>query len=350
MNSTINEAPLTPDNYLARMRRPQAAKYSFDAHDAAGLLHWQRSFRSALTDRVGLSRIAAQCTSGPRVAYRDEARLSDHTREHWAIESEPGVWVPFFLLRPLHADEPRPLVITPHGHSTRGRFLYCGIAETDADRREIEDGDRDIALQAVRAGYIAIAPEARAFGDSRGKRQRSEDHTCSCQDWQMRATMLGRSLIGERVWDVMRLIDYAQTRADIDTTRIAITGNSGGGTISLFAAALEPRIKVCVPGSYFCTFADSIGSVPHCACNYFPEMLELCEMADVAGLIAPRPFLAINGQTDPIFPIQAAEQSFQALQRIYTVANATERCQLYVGSGGHRYYKEPAWPFMANWL
>ena len=78
-------------------------------------------------------------------------------------------------------------------------------------------------------------------------------------------------------------------------------------------------------------------------------MLALGEMYDVAGLIAPRPFLAIAGVQDAIFPIEHVRIAFERLQRIYAAAGEPERCELYEGAGGHRYYKADAWPFLRRW-
>ena len=119
-----------------------------------------------------------------------------------------------------------------------------------------------------------------------------------------------------------------------------------GGTVSLFAAACETRITVALPGSYFNTFAGSIGALFHCDCNYVPGILQLGEMYDVAGLIAPRPFCAIAGAKDPIFPIAHARFAYDRLRRVYEVAGNPDACRLYVGDGGHRYYKNGAWPFI----
>ena len=69
-------------------------------------------------------------------------------------------------------------------------------------------------------------------------------------------------------------------------------------------------------------------------------------MYDVAGLIAPRPFSAIAGREDPIFPIEHVESAFEHLQQVYTVAGVPENCQLHIGEGGHRYYKAGAWHFI----
>lgn len=136
------------------------------------------------------------------------------------------------------------------------------------------------------------------------------------------------------------------TLLQCNATKIAITGNSGGGTISLFSAACDERIAVAMPSCAFCTIADPIGSIIHCACNYMPELLTVAEMADVAGLIALRPFLAITGLTDEIFPIAGVQSAFARLKAIYRVASADSRCALSIGNGGHRYYKQDAWPFI----
>jgi hypothetical protein len=157
---------------------------------------------------------------------------------------------------------------------------------------------------------------------------------------------VGRTPIGERVWDISRAIDWACVSLNVDPHRIAITGSSSAGTTSLFAAACDTRISVAVPSSYFCTFQGSIGSIHHCACNYVPGILRLGEMHDVAGLIAPRPFCAIAGRDDPIFPIEHTRMAFEHLSRVYRVAGAAERCELYAGDGGHRYYRAGAWPFI----
>ena len=143
-----------------------------------------------------------------------------------------------------------------------------------------------------------------------------------------------------------RLIDWAIAEQHIDAKRIIITGNSGGGTVSLHAAACDTRITVAVPSCYFCTYQGSLGSIVHCDCNYIPGILRLGEMYEVAGLIAPRPFSAIAGREDGIFPIDQVKYAFEKLQKIYQVANAPDNCQLHIGEGGHRYYKAGAWGFV----
>ena len=237
-------------------------------------------------------------------------------------------------------------MLTPHGHGHP--HIYVGLFDSPEEEREIREGERDIAVQAVEQGYLVIAPTTRAFGETRSAADKEQNAKSSCRRQLMHDLLVGRTPIGDRVWDMSRLIDWAIAHQGVDTTRIAITGNSGGGTVSLFAAACDTRISVSVPGSYFNTFAGSLGSIPHCDCNYVPGILRLGEMPDVAGLIAPRHFLAVAGREDHIFPIAHTEAAYAQLVKVYQALSVPERCELYVGDGGHRYYKERVWSFVAE--
>lgn len=88
----------------------------------------------------------------------------------------------------------------------------------------------------------------------------------------------------------------------------------------------------------------------HCECNYVPGILEEGEMADIAGLTAPRFFCALNGRYDPMFPFEEAQKAFGHLKEIYAAAGVPNHCELYMGNGGHRYYKEGAWRFINKHL
>jgi dienelactone hydrolase len=164
-----------------------------------------------------------------------------------------------------------------------------------------------------------------------------------CHDAVFHALMLGRTVIAERVFDVDRGIDYLASRGDADMSRIGVMGNSGGGTTSVYAAALLPRIAYAMPSCVFCTYADSLMRIYHCGDNYVPSIMRYAEIADVLGLAAPKPVLVVAGDEDPIFPIGGTRKAFRDLKRIYAAAAAAKRCQLHVGRGGHRFYAD-AWP------
>jgi hypothetical protein len=162
--------------------------------------------------------------------------------------------------------------------------------------------------------------------------------------------MQGRTLLGERCWDGMVALMYVQTRDDVAGHGVGCTGNSGGGTTCLFLSALDERISVSVPASYFCSFKDSILSMYHCECNYVPHILEYAEMGDVAALIAPRPLRLVAGEHDPIYPVRGAQAQFETVRRAYELLGASERCSLAVHPGGHAYNHAFSHEWFGQWL
>jgi dienelactone hydrolase len=207
-----------------------------------------------------------------------------------------------------------------------------------------------VAVQAVKEGYIAIAPTTRAFGDTRDDDDKREDKPFSCRIQLMHDLLLGRTPIGDRVWDMQRILDWAIVNFEVDTSRVAITGNSAGGTVTLFAAAIDTRFTIAAPASYFSTFEGSIGSIVHCDCNYIPGIMNWGRMSDVAGLVAPRPISVIHGRKDDIYPITETRKAFEELRKIYESAGAGSHLQLFEGAEGHRYYQAGAWPFIRHYF
>ena len=80
--------------------------------------------------------------------------------------------------------------------------------------------------------------------------------------------------------------------------------------------------------------------------NYIPGLLQYAEMSDIMGLFAPKPVVLVAGKKDDIFPIAKTRLAFKELKKIYQASGAADRCHLVVGSEGHRFYADDAWPVM----
>lgn len=302
---------------------------------------WRRRLRRKLRQLVGDSPLERGPLRVRRLWRRDHPL---GTIEKIVFRSEPHTDVPAFVCLPADVRPPYTFVICVQGHST-GMHNSIAVDRDDNTKPIVVEGDRDFGLHCMKRGLAALCIEQRAFGERREqKQQQVSPH--GCHDATMQALMLGRTLIGERVYDVDRGIDYLATRGDALMNRIGIMGNSGGGTVTLFSAALLPRIAFAMPSCYFCTFRDSIMSIYHCADNYIPGLYPVAEMSDVMGLFAPKPVVIVAGKEDDIFPIRATRKAFRELKKIYRAAGAGDRCHLVVGRGGHRFYADDAWPVM----
>ena len=237
-----------------------------------------------------------------------------------------------------------PLCIVVQGHGT-GMHVSMGRKKYDSDTPE--KGDRDNAMQALERGYAALCLEQRGMGERRTElikdSQKDDGGKPRCQVTAMQALMLGRTLIGERVWDISRAIDLALTYPEIDGDKIMCTGNSGGGTSTFYAACMEPRIKVAMPSCSVCTFRHSLGIIKHCTCNFIPGIAQYMDMGDMAAAIAPRKLVIVNGREDNIFLHEGVLETFETVKDIYAAAGVPQNCALATGDEGHRYYKEKAW-------
>jgi dienelactone hydrolase len=148
----------------------------------------------------------------------------------------------------------------------------------------------------------------------------------------------------------MRSLDYLATRPEVDASRMATMGISGGGLTSFFTACLDTRVAACVVSGYFNTFADSILAMDHCVDNYVPGLLDVAEMPDLAGLIAPRPLFCESGTRDPIFPLPAFERATARAREIYAAFGVAEHFGAEIFDGDHRFHGEGAFAFLRDHL
>lgn len=296
---------------------------------------WQNENRKILKDLLGVPSSA------------EDRKLSvEFTKEHdaftetrFVFQSEENEYVPCHLLVPkIKCEEKPPVMICLQGHST-GMHISLGRAIFDEDVATISNGDRDFALQCVEKGFCAVTLEQRCFGERGGY-----PHT-DCHSASLAAMLCGRTILGGRVLDVSCLIDVLEHSFSnvCNVEKIYIMGNSGGGTTSFYAAALELRIKAVMPSCAFCTFVDSIGSIRHCECNYVPNIAKYFDMAEIAGLIAPRPLVIVSGEKDKIFPVEFAKSEFSRLEKLYEASGEPEKCRHIIGPEGHRFYADLGW-------
>ncbi len=326
----------SPSLLHGRLADNTVQKLSYDGGDVS---KWQAGLRRKLKQLVGpfpKERVGLNV----RTLWKREHALG--TIEKIVFTGEPFSDIPAYVCLPGRAEPPYDFMICLQGHST-GMHNSIAVDMNDETKAIRVEGDRDFAIGCMKRGVAALCLEQRAFGERKEKGQ-ERISSQGCHDAVMHALMLGRTLVGERVFDVSRGIDYLRSRKDVNFKTLGVMGNSGGGTVTLFSAALLPEIKFAMPSCYFCTFRDSIMSIYHCSDNYIPGLFLYAEMADVMGLFAPKPVVIVAGEKDEIFPVAGVRKAFRRLEKIYIAAGAAGRCRLVVGSGGHRFYAEEAWP------
>ncbi len=302
---------------------------------------WQTRAKKKLNELLGLP--LQKCDDCLTIEYTKERE--GFTEIRFRFQSEEGYYVPCHLWIPTSVEKPIPVAICLQGHST-GMHISLGRPKYPGDEETIKGGDRDFAVRIVKEGYCALAIEQRNFGECGGNEKGPD-----CYNSAMAAILIGRTTIGERVWDIQRTIDVLEKHfPQVDMENIICMGNSGGGTTTFYVGCLEPRVKYVMPSCSVCTYEDSIGAMEHCACNFVPNIRKYFDMGDLAGLIAPRYLVIVSGKDDKIFPLHGVQKTFEIVKTQYQAVGVQENCTLVVGNGGHRFYADAAWAVMNDYI
>jgi dienelactone hydrolase len=373
----FNAYPENVANYLDRLYDESEQELSFRNDFPGGFEAWKREARTALQEMLGMDEIASsvgdhrisiflmptppstdvwarrgaqpfKVASAP-INVEEVDDLGEYTRNLCVIETEPDVHIPFWLLMPK-GEGPFPLGVFPHGHDSLGHNTTAGVySDTEHEQKSLAE-DRDVAVQAVKLGFVAIAPAIRGLSTSGVPDIHGRHGNRDCRSHVMHCLIAGRTATGERVWDMQRILDWAVTLPEVDPDRILMMGNSGGGMVTLFTAACDDRIKVAVPS---CSFAPSVsegGYLFHCDCNMVPALLDIGGLPGVAGLIAPRHLLAVNGRKDTLFSEEEIERGTAMTGEIFEGAGCPEHFEHRWGEEGHRFYSDLMWPFVLDVL
>jgi cephalosporin-C deacetylase-like acetyl esterase len=251
------------------------------------------------------------------------------------FESHPQVFVTAHLYVPTLAPPPFPGILAPLGHTSNGKeyrnyqYLYQTLA---------------------RKGYMVLAFDP--FGQ--GERKQYLDpktgeslygSTGEHSQAGRQLLLLGATFAQYRAWDGIRALDYLLSRPEVDPQRIGCTGHSGGGTMTMYLAALEPRIQVAVEvegnsenlaGPAY----DPPGAVADAEQNLVGSLPLGIDRGDLLLAFAPKPLFLIYTPQDagttysPVYE-QGTREIFEELQKVYSLLAAKDEVGLFASPLPH---------------
>jgi len=259
-------------------------------------------------------------------------------------ESLPGFPITANLYLPPGRG-PFPGIIAPVGHYPLGKGSQNERTGADLARR----------------GFVVLVPDPLGQGErlqhydaelraSRAGLSSTDEHGQAAT----RAALIGDNVARYFVWDLMRGLDYLESRPEVDRQRLGATGCSGGGTQTTYLTALDPRIKAAAVACYLNDWAHLLeGPGPQEAEQSFPRFLaEGLDMGDYVALIAPRPLL-VSATEEDFFPLAGARALYEEGRRTYQLLGAPERIAFHVAPGEHgtpRASREAIAAFLLRWL
>ncbi len=256
--------------------------------------------------------------------------------EKLIFESLPQIYVTAHLYVPTTGKPPFPAILAPIGHSPNGKaavryqYTYQNLA---------------------RKGYVVLTWDPFGQGERIQYLQPGTNHTCF-HAVSMEHTQAGRPMIlfGDGLakylaWDGIRGLDYLLMRTEVDPRRIGCTGQSGGGTMTMFLGALEPRIHaaVAIEGAFANVagpYYDPPGSISDAETDIVGSLPLRMDRGDVLAAFAPKPLLVCytnndEGQTYGPMNSEAIHENYTELTRVYGILGAKNKVDLFAGDLPH---------------
>ena len=221
--------------------------------------------------------------------------------ERLTFQSRPEVRVTANLYRPDPVALPCPAVLSVHGHWAWARM-------------DPHVQPRCIAL--AKLGYVVLCVDAFGSGE-----RAVEPGPGTYHGGLTGASLLplGTPLIGLQVNDNRRAVDYLISRQEVDASRLAVTGASGGGNQTLYAGATDDRLKAVIPVCGIGTY-DSYLRTACCVCEINIGGAIYATTADLLAMVAPRALLVVSASKDAL--------QFSVAEAAKSVALARERFRL----------------------
>ncbi|MDB6174323.1 MAG: Acetyl xylan esterase [Chthoniobacteraceae bacterium] len=284
----------------------------------------------------------------------------EYTVEKVYFESAPGFFVTGNLYRPKTITGKVPGVLSPHGHWPAGRFLDTGIEGVKRDiadgAERFEEGGRS-SLQArcvmlARLGCVVFHWDMLGNADSiqipaeiihKFAKQRPEMNTA--ENWGLyspQAEAHLQSVMGLQTWNAIRALDFLLSLPEIDPERIAVTGESGGGTQTMLLSAIDPRIRLSFPAVMVSTSMQG-----GCTCENASLLRIGTGNVEFAALFAPKP-QGMNSADD--WTKELSTKGFPELKALYTLLGAPDEVMLNRGENFKHNFNYVTRAAMLSWV
>ena len=284
-----------------------------------------RSLREHILVSMGLWPNPARSPLNAEITHRVERE--GYSIENVRFQSLPGFYVTGNLYRPAGDDDPRPAILNPHGHWKEGRLNH----EPDGS---IPARCINFALQ----GYVAFAWSMAGYNDSTQLAHRTFGDD--------RKQLWGLSLMGLQLWNGMRSVDFLQSLPDVDNSRIACTGASGGGTQTFMLTAVDDRVRAAAPVNMVSAHMQG-----GCICENGPNLRIETNNMEIAALAAPRPLLLVSATGD--WTVNTPVLEFPAIRAVYALYDAEDCLAEVQIDAGHNYNaasRQAVYAWFGKWM
>jgi len=290
-----------------------------------GLWSLRRGPRGRLLELLAISEPFAWTGS----EIEETRALPEGRLQRIAFSGESGGIIRAWLLIPKASPPPGgfPAVLLLHGHFSSAQDSI-GLTSGKPGRA--------IGRELAARGFAVLAPQARhEYQDMKEETRQA-----------LGLLAHGKTLMGERVADVLRHIDTLRFHHDVDDRKIAILGRSMGGVAGLYATALDPGIRAAYISGGFGSVERMTRGDLQSPDNYVPGIIPFGDLLKVASMICPRPLFIEALREDNSLPVAGVEEFEPKLRQACGAPSDSDRLRIVVYPGAHRWVGQEA----ADWL
>ncbi|HVX46347.1 MAG TPA: alpha/beta hydrolase family protein, partial [Mycobacteriales bacterium] len=255
--------------------------------------------------------------------------------QRWLIDVSPGLSAFVYLNRPvdLPAGARPPGILCWHGHSAGGKEAVIGNITAPEVAADVQRTRTDYGLRMAQHGFVTFAIDWMGYGDQDDRQKPNHRHLDHGRDWcnlyYLQATMLGMTSLGINLAHGRALVDFVLGLGLVDPDRLGVMGLSGGGTMTLWSALTDSRLKAAEIICYSDLFSVfGFRDINYCGMQITPGLFDLVDLPDLQGLLAPRPLLIDIGIHDECFRLESAMSCYSRVAEIYAAAGAADRLEL----------------------
>lgn len=264
------------------------------------------------------------------------------TAHEVVLDVAPEVFAWGYLLQPkdLAPGERRPVVVAQHGLEG----LPSDLIEEDPQTRAFATY-KAFAVRLVERGFIVFVPHNPYRGPD-------------FRPLQRKAHPLGLSLFSFITAQHERILDWLATLPHVDAARIGFYGLSYGGSTAMRVPALIPRYAVTVCSGNFNEWVWKLSNTEWPGSYVFTREYEMPEFnlagtfnhAEMAALIAPRPFMVERGHADPVGTDEWVSFEYAKVRRLYDRLGIPERTAIEYFNGPHTIHGVGTYTFLHRHL
>lgn len=226
---------------------------------------------------------------------------SDYSIEKVYLETLPGYYLSGNLYRPRGRSGTFPAVLSPHGHWAYGRLENQALVSIPLR-----------CINLAKQGFVVFSHDMVGYDDTI---QTPHDFGGP------REQLWGFGPLGLQLWNSVRALDFLQSLPDVDPERIAVTGESGGGTQTFLLAAVDERVRYDVPVNMISAIMQG-GS----QCENAPGLRFDTFNVEFGAMMAPRPMLMIAATGD--WTRNTPREEYPAIQSIYELYRKADNLEM----------------------